>query len=72
MRELGVAALSPFMNRKVLNDDVPRTFSRSIRVHHVDGGHVIFIQQGRPRWWGTCMLEAMEWVSLYMEAIVET
>jgi hypothetical protein len=53
IRELDVAALSPFMNRKVLNVDVPRTFSRSIRVHHVDGGHFIFIQQGRPRWWET-------------------
>ena len=53
MRELDVVALSPFLNRKVLNVDVPITFSKSIRVHHVDGGHVIFIQQGRLRWWET-------------------
>jgi hypothetical protein len=31
MRELDVAALSPFLNRKVFNGNVPRTFSRAIR-----------------------------------------
>jgi hypothetical protein len=33
MRELDVAVLSPFLNRKVLNVGVPRMFSRSIHIH---------------------------------------
>jgi hypothetical protein len=37
---LGVTALSPFFDRKVLNVDVSSTSSRSIRVHHVDGSLV--------------------------------
>ncbi len=45
MRELDVAALSPFLNRKALNVDVPRTFSRSIHIHHIDGSLVILVKQ---------------------------
>jgi hypothetical protein len=41
MRELDVAALSSFLDRKVLNVDMPGTFSRPIRVHDVDGSLVI-------------------------------
>jgi hypothetical protein len=48
--ELDVAALSPFLDRKVLNVDVTRAFSRPIRVHHVDGSLVILVKQSRPRW----------------------
>ena len=50
MCKLDVAALSPFLDRKVWNVDVSRTFSRSIRVHQVDGSFVIFIKQCWPRW----------------------
>jgi hypothetical protein len=48
--ELDVAALSPFLDRKVLDVDVSRTFSRAIRVHHVDGSLVILVKQCWPRW----------------------
>jgi hypothetical protein len=34
VRELDVAALSPFLYREVLDVDVPRKFSRSICVYH--------------------------------------
>jgi hypothetical protein len=36
VRELDVAALSPFLDRKVLNVDMPGAFRMPIRVHHVD------------------------------------
>jgi hypothetical protein len=50
VRELNVAALSPFLDRKVLNVDMPGTISRLIRVHHVDGSLVILVKQRWPRW----------------------
>jgi hypothetical protein len=43
--ELDVAALSPILDRKALNVDVPRTFSRSIHIHHIDGSLVILVKQ---------------------------
>jgi hypothetical protein len=48
VRELDIAALSPFLDRKVLNVDVPGTFSRPIRVYHVDGSLVILVKQVGP------------------------
>jgi hypothetical protein len=39
-----------FLDCEVLNVDVPRTFSRSICIYHVDVNLVIFIQQSRLRW----------------------
>jgi hypothetical protein len=48
--ELDIAALSPFLDRKVLNVVVPRTFSRSIRIHHIDGSLVLLVKQCWPRW----------------------
>jgi hypothetical protein len=50
VREFDVAALSPFLDRKVLNVDMPGAFSRSIRVHHVDSSLVILVKQRWPRW----------------------
>jgi hypothetical protein len=45
VRELDVAVLSRFLDRKLLNVDMPGTFSRPIRVHHVDGSLVILVKQ---------------------------
>jgi hypothetical protein len=38
VRELDVAALSPFLNRKALNVDVPGMFSGPIRINYADAG----------------------------------
>jgi hypothetical protein len=41
VHEVGVAALSLLLDRKVLNVDMPGTSRSPIRVHHVDGSPVI-------------------------------
>ena len=41
----------PFLNRKVLNVDMPRSRRRALGVDHEDGGRIVFIQCGRIQLW---------------------
>jgi hypothetical protein len=48
VRELDVATLSPFLDCKVFNDDIPGMFSTLIRIQNVAGSLVILIKQRWP------------------------